>query len=130
MRKYFLWLCLLALSLCQAEDKTGSRIVFIDGVQLTAGNYTIVLPEKPTLQEKRSAEELQKYLLKMTGEKISVISGSLPESGRKGLFIGRFEVPGQKPVAALGAIVKWAFDITPSLKLCGVCTVYALSRST
>ena len=102
MRKYFLWLCLLALSLCYAEDKTGSRIVFIDGVQLTAGNYTIVLPEKPTLQEKRSAEELQKYLLKMTGEKISVISGSLPESGRKGLFIGRFEVQGQPPFSELG----------------------------
>ena len=53
-----------------------------------SSKYKIVIPSQPTEVEKHSAEELQKYLLEISGTKVNIVSDSAPGTQYE-IIIGR-----------------------------------------
>lgn len=97
-------------------------MVTIGGKPLSAKSHAIVVPEKPTPQEKHAAEDLQAHLAAITGEKLAVVTDTMVGE-RTPIVVGRSALLKQLGVAvdfdslgAEGIVIK---TVGPALVLAG-----------
>ena len=74
----FLSVCLAGSSVKNNDSTAGSKLILVKDGQPTA---TIVISASPTENARTAASELQKYIEKISGAKLPVVSDSSPVSG-------------------------------------------------
>ena len=70
------------------EVPVGNCTVKIGGRHLTANTHAVVIPDRPTAQEKHAAQEIAHHLKLVTGEAIPVLR-ELQAEGRIPIFVGK-----------------------------------------
>ncbi len=93
----------LAAAGCLQAKPTGRCAISIGGETLSAKTHAIVLPDKPTAQETRAADELATHIAKLTGLTLPIVADS-KLTDQSPLIVGRCNAA----LAKLGVKVNFA----------------------
>ena len=106
MNKYLIFICVL-MAFCQ-ERSLGATLT-VGGVKSAIGKYNIVTPADPSPVEQKAASELQKYLEKISGIKLSITKSSGKDQFRAFIIGNSKQLPADIDSARLdpdGFIIK------------------------
>lgn len=89
------WAVLLMTTGCTTARResvpgAGACEIRLGGRAITAARHVIVIPDQPTAQERRAAEELAAHVGLMTGERLAVV-GESSQDRRTPIVVGRCE---------------------------------------